>query len=72
MGESYQPAPSATFTDVAASRCKSVARNRKQKLIETMKAQRKEDNFQQDYFRYDCGQNASQITDLSPQQHNLK
>ena len=35
-------APSATFTDVAASKCKSVAQDRKRKSKDTVKTQRKE------------------------------
>ena len=76
-------APSATFTEVGSSKCTKMAKDRKRKAKETVKAQRKQakrsrqdENSQQarlDYSRYDGGENATEIpTDLSPQQlHHL-
>ena len=74
--------PSATFRKVASSKCNTVAKDRKRKSSDTVKAQRKrakwlgQENSQKgrsDYSRYDGGQNATEIpTDVSPQQlHNL-
>ena len=76
-------APSATFKVVGSSKCAKVAKDRKRKAKETVKAQRKQakqlrqdENSQQarlDYSRYDGGENATEITtDLSHQQlYNL-
>ena len=74
--------PSATFRKVASSKCNTVAKDRKRKSSDTVKAQRKQAKWQgqensqkgrSDYSRYDGGQNATEIpTDVSPQQlHNL-
>ena len=70
--------PSATFKAVGSSKCTKMAKDRKRKAKETVKAQRKQakrlrqdENSQQarlDYSRYDGGENAAEITtDLSPQ-----
>ena len=69
-------APSATFEVVGSSTCTKVAKDRKRKAKETVKAQRKQakqlrqdENSQQarlDYSRYDGDENATEMTtDLS-------
>ena len=78
MGEVTKTTPSATFKAVGSSKCTKMAKDRKRKAKETVKAQRKQakrlrqdENSQQarlDYSRYKGGENAAEIqTDLFPQ-----